>query len=189
MYGQSCMVTGCGGGSRAVQGGLPLLGTQGDLPRPLLCGDLPGALRSFAMAVHCAAKALVAAADEEQRLQGLAPPGVPDVGVVRLVLPGVRVVARVVRGGGWDVVGGEEGVGAVDQPGVDWCVVVGGGEGVVPVVHEGHVRDGAGCWLLGLGMSPMTWFLKLLREFTRSTHVLLSQGMMSVGGWAMLGSW
>ena len=45
----------------------------------------------------------------------------------------------VVRGGG-GVVGREEGVGPVDHPGADWAVVVGGGEGVVSVVHEGHVR-------------------------------------------------
>ena len=52
-------------------------------------------------------------------------------------------------GGGGGVVGWEEGVGAVDQPGVDWCVVVGGGEGVVPIVHEGHVRGWG--WLLVVG--------------------------------------
>ena len=43
------------------------------------------------------------------------------------------------------VVGGKEGVGAVYHPVGRWCVVVGGGEGVVQIVHEGHVR-GAG-WL------------------------------------------
>ena len=48
-------------------------------------------------------------------------------------------------GGGGGVVGGEEGVGAVYHPVVSGCVVVGGGEGVVQIVHEGHVRGGG--WL------------------------------------------
>ena len=43
-------------------------------------------------------------------------------------------------GGG--VVGGEEGVGAVYHPMVSCCVVVGGGEGVVQIVHASHVRGG-----------------------------------------------
>ena len=63
MYGQSCMVVGRGGGSCAVRRGLPLPGTQGDLLRPLLCGDLPGPLDPFGKAVHRPAKAVVAAAD------------------------------------------------------------------------------------------------------------------------------
>ena len=54
---------------------------------------------------------------------------------------------RLCRGGA--VVDSEEGVGAVDQPGVGWCVVLGGGEGVVSVVQEGHVRGGG--WLLVVG--------------------------------------
>ena len=45
-------------------------------------------------------------------------------------------------GGGGGVVGGEEGVGAVHHPVASWCVVVGGGEGVVQIVHEGHVLGG-----------------------------------------------
>ena len=57
-----------GGWSRAVQGGLPLLGTEGNLPRPALCGDPPGSLCPFGKAVHRPAKALVAAADGEQRV-------------------------------------------------------------------------------------------------------------------------
>ena len=64
---------GVGGGSCAVQGSLSLLETQGYLPCPLLCRDLPGPLSPFAKAVHLPAKALVAAADEEQRVQGPAP--------------------------------------------------------------------------------------------------------------------
>ena len=54
--------------------------------------------------------------------------------------------------GGGGVVGGEEEVGAVHHPVANWCVVVGGGEGVVQIVHEGHVR-GAG-WLLVVGVVP-----------------------------------
>ena len=34
-------------------------------------------------------------------------------------------------------------------PVASWCVVVGGGEGVVYIVHEGHVRGGG--WLLVVG--------------------------------------
>ena len=33
----------------------------------------------------------------------------------------------------------------------------------------------AGYWLTGVGMSPGMWSLKLLREATRSTHVLFLQ--------------
>ena len=54
-----------GGGSPAVQGGFPLLGAEGDLPRPSVGGDLPGPLGPFGKAVHCLAKGLVAAADGE----------------------------------------------------------------------------------------------------------------------------
>ena len=154
MYGDGAW----GAGSRAVKGGLPLLGTQGDLPRPLLCGNLPGPLGPFGKAVHRPAKALVAAADREQRVQGSVPPLALDLRAARLLLPGVRVVARVLCVGG-DVVGGEEGVSAVDKPGVGWCVVVGGGEGVVPVVHEGHVRGGG--WLLAAGDGDVAWDMVL----------------------------
>ena len=48
-------------------------------------------------------------------------------------------------GGAGGVVGGEEGVGAVHRLVASWCVVVGGGEGVVQIVHEGHVPGGG--WL------------------------------------------
>ena len=47
------------------------------------------------------------------------------------------------------VVGGEEGVGAVYHAVVCGCAVGGGGEGVVQIVHEGHVRGGG--WLLLVG--------------------------------------
>ena len=56
--------------------------------------------------------------------------------------------------GGGGVVGGEEGVGAVYHPVVCGCVVVGGGEGVVQIVHEGHVRGGGWLLLVGSGDVP-----------------------------------
>ena len=103
-------------------------------------------------AIHRPTKALVAAADGEQRVQGFGFPRAPDVGVVRVVPPGVRVGAWVVWGGGG--VGGEEGVGAVYHPVVCGCVVGGGGEGVVQIVHEGHVRGGGRLLLVGGGDVP-----------------------------------
>ena len=136
-----------GRGSPVVWGALPLLGAQRDLPQPLVRGDPPGPLGPLGKAIHCPTKALVSAADGEQRVQGFASPRAPDVGVVRLVLPGVRVEAWVGWGGG--VVGEEEGVGAVHHSVASWCVVVGGGEGVVQIVHEGHVRGWG--WLLVVG--------------------------------------
>ena len=95
--------------------------------------------------------------------------------------------------GGGAVVGGEEGVGAVHHPVVSWCVVVGGGEGVVQIVHESHVRGGGWRRLSGVGMSPGTWCRKLLREAIRATHVSRSHSLVLLGvalggGWAMLGS-
>ena len=56
--------------------------------------------------------------------------------------------------GGGGVVGGEEGVGAVYHPVVCGCVVGGGGEGVVQIVHEGHVRGGGWLLLVGGGDVP-----------------------------------
>ena len=56
--------------------------------------------------------------------------------------------------GGGGVVGGEEGVGAVYHPVVSGCVVVGGGEGVVQILHEGHVRGGGWLPLVGGGDVP-----------------------------------
>ena len=103
-------------------------------------------------AIHRPTKALVAAADGEQRVQGFGFPRAPDVGVVRVVPPGVRVGAWVVWEGG--VVCGEEGVGAVYHPVVCGCVVVGGGEGVVQIVHQGHVRGGGWLLLVGGGDVP-----------------------------------
>ena len=87
-------------GFPAVREGLPLLGAQRDTPQPRVRGDPPGPLSTLGKAIHRPTKALVAAADGEQRVRGPAFPRAPDVGVVRLVLPGVRVEAWVVWGGG-----------------------------------------------------------------------------------------
>ena len=88
-----------GGGSPAVWGGFPLLGAQRDDPHPTVRGDPPGPLGPLGEAIHRPTKALVAAADGEQRVQGFAFPCTPDVGVVRVVPPGVRVGAWAVWGG------------------------------------------------------------------------------------------
>ena len=53
--------------------------------------------------------------------------------------------------------------------------------------------EGADCRSSGVGMSPGTWCLKLLREAIRATHVarshcLVSLGVALVGGWAIMGS-
>ena len=101
MYGQSCREVGrAGGGSPAVRGGLPLLGAQRDLPQPLGRGDPPGPLGPLGKAIHRPTKDLIAAADGEQRVQGLAFPRAPEVEVVWLIHPGVRVEAWAVWGGG-----------------------------------------------------------------------------------------
>ena len=91
-----------------------MLGVQRDPPKPPVRGDHPGPLGPLGEAIHRPTKALAAAADGEQRVKGFAFPRAPDVGIVWLVPPGVRVEAWVVWGGG--VVGGEEGVGAVHHP-------------------------------------------------------------------------
>ena len=150
MYGHSCRVVGRGG--VGLRGGFPLLGAQLDHPHPSVRGDPPGPLGPLGEAIHCPTKALVAAADGEQRVQGFGFPRAPDVGVVRVVPPGVRVGAWVVCWGG--VVGRKEGVGAVYHPVVCGCVVGGGGEGVVQIVHEGHVRGGGWLLLVGGGDVP-----------------------------------
>ena len=77
-----------------------MLGAQRDLPQPPVPGDPLGPLGPLGKPRHRPTKALVAAADGEQRVQGLAFPRAPEVGIVRLVLPGVRVDAWVVWGGG-----------------------------------------------------------------------------------------
>ena len=108
MYGQSCREVGrgvvgpmrFGGASLAIGGDFPLLGAKCELRHPPLRGDLQGPLGPFSKAIHGVANVLVASVDGEQRVQEPALPRAPDVGVVRLVLPGVRVRALVVRGGG-----------------------------------------------------------------------------------------
>ena len=52
----------------------------------------------------------------------------------------------------------------------------------------------AGCWLSGVGTSPSTWSMKLLRETIWSTHISLSHALVSAGvalgrGRALFGSW
>ena len=194
MYGHSCRVVGRGGvGPLRFWGGFPLLGAQRDHPHPSVRGDPPGPLSPLGEAIHRPTKALVAAADGEQRVQGFAFPRAPDVGVVRVVPPGVRVGAWVVWGGG-GVVGGEEGVGAVYHPVVSGCVVVGGGEGVVQIVHEGRVRGGGWLLLVGGGDVPRHVVPEVAREAIRATHVsrshsLVLSGVAPGGGWAMSGSW
>ena len=86
MYRQSCREVGRGGALR-------------DLPQAPVRGDPPGPLGPLGKAIHRPTKALVAAADGEQRVQGFAFPRAPEVGVVRLVLAGVRVEAWVSGGG------------------------------------------------------------------------------------------
>ena len=66
-----------GGGSMAVRVGLPLLGAQCDLPQPPVRGDPPGRLGPLGKAIHRPTKALVATADEGQRVQGLVFPRAP----------------------------------------------------------------------------------------------------------------
>ena len=153
MYGQSCRVMRRGGvGPLRFWGGFPLLGPQRDHPHPPVRGDPPGPLGPLGEAIHRPTKALAAAADGEQRVQGFAFRRAPDVGVVRVFPPGVRVGAWVVWGGG--VVGGKEGVRAVYYPVVRGCMVVGCREGVVQIVHEGHVRGGGWLPLIGGGDVP-----------------------------------
>ena len=139
MYGQSCREVGRGGVGPLRFGGASLCWGRSVTFHSHRSAGIPQ--------VRWVHLALVAAADGEHRVQRLVFPRAPEVGVVWLVRPGVRVEAWVVWGGG--VVGGEEGVGAVHHPVVSWCVVVSGGEGVVQIVHEGHVR-GRG-WLLVVG--------------------------------------
>ena len=112
--------------------------------------------------------------------------GIPQVRWVHLPRPWLPLVYVSRPGLCWEggVVGGEEGVGAVHHPVASWCMVVGGGEGVVQIVHEGHVRGGG--WLLVVrgGDGPGTWCLKLFRLAIRATHVSLSHSLVSLGvGW------
>ena len=130
-----------GGRSPAVQGGLPLLGAQRDLLQPPVREDLPGLLRPLGKAIHRPAKALVALWTESPVSRDL------RSHVAQMWRHSGSSRPGLCRGGG--VVGREEGVGVVYYPVASWCVIVGGGEGVVYVVHEGHVR-GEG-WLMVVG--------------------------------------
>ena len=91
---------GVGGGSPAVWGGFPLLGAQRDHPHQPVRGDPPGPLGPLGEAIHRPTKALAAAADGGQRVQGFAFPRAPDVGVVRVVPPGVSSGPGLCGGGG-----------------------------------------------------------------------------------------
>ena len=71
-----------------------------------------------------------------------------------------------VWGGGGGVVGGEEGFGAVHHPVASWCVVVGGEEGVVQIVHEGHVCGGSWLPVVGVGDVPRD----LVPELAQAGH-------------------
>ena len=137
MYGHSCRVVERGGVGPLRFGGASLCwGRSVTTHTHRSVGTPQVRLGPLGEAIHRPTKALVAAADGEQRVQGF----------------GVRVGARVVWGGG--VVGGEEGVGAVYHAVVCGCVVGGGGEGVVQIVHEGHVRGGGWLLLVGGGDVP-----------------------------------
>ena len=105
MYGQSCRVVGRGGVGPLRFGGASLCWGRSVTNHTHRSVGIPqGPLGPLGEAIHRPTKALAAAADGEQRVQGFAFPRAPDVGVVRVVPPGVRVEAWVVWGGG--VVGG-----------------------------------------------------------------------------------
>ena len=70
------------------------------------------------------------------------------------------------------------------HPGASWCVVVGGGDGVVHAVHEGHVREGS--WLLVVGARNIA--RNVVPEVAQGgnpvslSHVLVSMGWRGVRG-------
>ena len=80
------------------------------------------------------------------------------------------------------------------HPVVSGCVVVGGGEGVVQIVHEGHVRGGGWLPLVGGGDVPRD----VVPEVAHGGHPgypcfplpLFGVVRGCAGwGWAMSGSW
>ena len=68
----------------------------------------------------------------------------------------------------------------MDHPGVRWAVVVGGGQGVVSIVHDRHVRGGGQPVSWGVATSGSTSW-KPLWEATGLAHVPLSHAMHAVG--------
>ena len=86
-------------------------------------------------------------------------------------------------GGG--VVSGEEGVRAVHHPVASWCVVVGGGEGVVQIVHEGHVRWGGLLLVVGGGDVPRD----VVPEVARGAHPIYPCFPLPLLGVAWGGAW
>ena len=101
MYGQSCSDVGCGGsGPLRFWGASLCWGHSLTFHSHRSVGFVPDPFRPLGKVIHRLAKVLIVAADGEQRVQAPVLPRAPDLGVVRLVLPGVSVEARVVRGGG-----------------------------------------------------------------------------------------
>ena len=90
-------------------------------------------------------------------------------------------------GGG--VVGGEEGVGAVHHPVASWCVVVGGGEGVVQIVHEGHERGRGWLPVIRVGDVPRDVVLEVAQEGHPGypCFPLPLFGVAGVGAWWRVG--
>ena len=93
MYGHSCGVVGRGGVGPPRFGGASLCWGRSVTTHTHRSVGIP---QVRWVHLHCPTKALVAAADGEQRVQGFGFPRAPDVGVVRVVPPGVRVGAWVV---------------------------------------------------------------------------------------------
>ena len=139
MYGQSCRGEGRGGVGPLRFGGASLCGrgcvTFGSPP---LRGDPPGPLGSLG-------KQYIALA----ACPGTCVPTCPRGGGRQARPPWCMCRGLGCVGGG--VVGGKEGVGAGHHPVASRCVVVGGGEGVVLIVHEGNVPGGGWGRLPGRG--------------------------------------
>ena len=76
----------------------------------------------------------------------------------------------------------------MDHRGVHWGVVVGGREGVVAVVREGHVRGRARLAVGGDGNVGVDVVREAVRKATWSTHVLLSHALVLAQG-PMGGDW
>ena len=89
--------------------------------------------------------------------------------------------------GGGGIVCGKEGVGAVYYQVASWCMVVGGGDGVVYVVREDHVLGGG--WLLVVGDGNVS--LDMVPEVAQGGHpvdpCILSRLLGVAGAWAWWG--